>query len=744
MKHLKVIWLWSLALCLALALAACQGEDVGGSTSGGVGGSGTASDTVTITGKVVVNIEVQSAATTTVATPRYLLAIPANGDTEKVSLDSTGSFTVTLKKGTSYLLSILSDTSAFMANVEFGSGPQLVTGYVTTSPVDLGTITYTGQTKASAANDPMLSGTLRGGRNSNLMVDLDMDGVPDIARLVTSADVTIANGIANMVNDRQRPTTPSLRTSAISNDKIYLEWSPATDNVAVLNYRIYRNGALVTSSTQPYLYDMGLTAVTTYCYRVSAMDAAGNEGSQSTQSCSTTKDYPDSTAPSTPQGLTTTALSSTMVSLAWLASTDNQGIDFYRIYRDSSLLGTAEFTSYVDGTAPAGTNLCYRVSAVDREGNEGARSQASCVVTPFDNTGTQPQPPSRPTPPPTTGSTNTCDADTSAPSAIIAAATSGHDYPQTIFISWSGGTDVNFQQFSIYRAPYTTGTLVFDTLPIYQTTLTSYADNWLPPASAEMPADATTTPDPAYCYKVVSEDACGHTTTSNVDCAKPHPYYAPSLESCVRDYLNSLDPAFNVDEDEVTPAMLPGIQTLDCRTIDPPLPDPAVPDVTTLFNLGDLVNLEYLDISDNVGITDFSGVTNLKKLKELYMDDTEISGIEFLIGSTAPLERLSFQNCYVTDITMLRDFPTLLFLDFSNNLVSVVNDTSILPNTCYLPTSLQELYVASNLLSNIATFSTLTNLSIVDITGNCIADVSPVAGVPTVIGAAGQLPVCAP
>ena len=112
MKHLKVMWLWSLALCIALALVACQGENIGGSTSGDSGGSGTASNTVIIKGRVVVNIDVQAAATNTAATPGYLLAIPANGDSQKVSLDSTGSFTITVQDTTAPAIASVTPSTA--------------------------------------------------------------------------------------------------------------------------------------------------------------------------------------------------------------------------------------------------------------------------------------------------------------------------------------------------------------------------------------------------------------------------------------------------------------------------------------------------------------------------------------------------------------------------------------------------------------------------------------------------------
>jgi DNA-binding beta-propeller fold protein YncE/lysophospholipase L1-like esterase len=86
------------------------------------------------------------------------------------------------------------------------------------------------------------------------------------------------------------PTIPaSLTATAVSTSEIDLTWSVATDNVGVLGYKIYRNGALLTSVTTGNSYaDKGLTASTTYNYSVSAYDAAGNESAQSTPPVSAT------------------------------------------------------------------------------------------------------------------------------------------------------------------------------------------------------------------------------------------------------------------------------------------------------------------------------------------------------------------------------------------------------------------------------------------------------------------------
>ena len=81
----------------------------------------------------------------------------------------------------------------------------------------------------------------------------------------------------------------SLVASALSSTEISLSWNASTDNVGVTGYRVYRstNGStysLAGTSTTTGFADLGLTAGTTYWYRVTAVDAAGNESSPASAS----------------------------------------------------------------------------------------------------------------------------------------------------------------------------------------------------------------------------------------------------------------------------------------------------------------------------------------------------------------------------------------------------------------------------------------------------------------------------
>jgi fibronectin type III domain protein len=78
---------------------------------------------------------------------------------------------------------------------------------------------------------------------------------------------------------------------------------------------------------------------------------------------------PDTTAPSTPTGLATSAVGQSSATLSWTASTDNVGVTGYRMFLGGSLVTTAFSTSYVFGALSCGTAYTLGVAAVDAAGN---------------------------------------------------------------------------------------------------------------------------------------------------------------------------------------------------------------------------------------------------------------------------------------------------------------------------------------------------------------------------------------
>jgi hypothetical protein len=89
--------------------------------------------------------------------------------------------------------------------------------------------------------------------------------------------------------DSQAPTSPSsVRTVVKSASEVALSWAPATDNVGVTTYGIYKDGVFHASSRSTSVTLTGLASLAKHCFKVTALDAAGNESVTSLDSCAHT------------------------------------------------------------------------------------------------------------------------------------------------------------------------------------------------------------------------------------------------------------------------------------------------------------------------------------------------------------------------------------------------------------------------------------------------------------------------
>jgi len=82
--------------------------------------------------------------------------------------------------------------------------------------------------------------------------------------------------------DSSPPSVPvNLVANVISSSEIDLSWSPSTDNVAVVGYKVFRNNAQIATSPVPSFADLTAVPGILYTYTVAAFDAAGNVSAQS-------------------------------------------------------------------------------------------------------------------------------------------------------------------------------------------------------------------------------------------------------------------------------------------------------------------------------------------------------------------------------------------------------------------------------------------------------------------------------
>ena len=235
-----------------------------------------------------------------------------------------------------------------------------------------------------------------------------VDAVGNVSGTATTSITTTACA------DTTAPSSPTgLSTSSVGQTSTILSWTASTDNVGVTGYRLFQNGTQVGAAAGTSYSYTGLTCGTTYTLGVAAADAAGNTSAAATKSV-TTAACSDTTAPSAPTGLATSAVSQTGATLSWTASTDNVAVTGYRTFMDGSQDGTPASTSYGFTGLTCGTTYTLGVAAVDAAGN--ASSIATKSVT-----------------------TAACP-DTTAPSTPTGLATSA--VTQTgVTLSWTASTD---------------------------------------------------------------------------------------------------------------------------------------------------------------------------------------------------------------------------------------------------------------------------------------------------------------
>ncbi len=170
----------------------------------------------------------------------------------------------------------------------------------------------------------------------------------------------------------------------------------------------------------------------------------------------------DTQPPSTPTGLTATAVAYNKVSLSWNASTDNVGIAKYWVVRNGITIASSTTNSYTDTSVNASTTYNYQVIAADAAGNNSGSSNTATTTTP-------------------------AVPDTQAPTTptnLVAAAVS---YSQ-INLSWTTSTDnVGVTSYDVYR----------NNSKITTVSTTSFGDTGL--------AASTT-----YTYFVKARDAAGN------------------------------------------------------------------------------------------------------------------------------------------------------------------------------------------------------------------------------------------
>ncbi|MDR2793379.1 MAG: fibronectin type III domain-containing protein [Treponema sp.] len=230
-----------------------------------------------------------------------------------------------------------------------------------------------------------------------------------------------------------------LTATAVSSRSVTLSWSAVPGATKYFIYRSTSGSSVyypqVGSSTSTPYTDAGLSADTTYYYKVSASNSGG-EGYRSNYISAKTSVL---AVPTVPADVTAAAASSSSVTVRWSAVS---GADGYYIYRSTSSSGTYSqvgsptSTSYTDVELPANATYYYKVSAFNGDGT-GAQSSPVSATT-----------------------------STVAPTGITAAAASS----SSITVSWAAVSGAD--EYSIYRSTSSSGAYTY----IGFSSSTSYTD----------------------------------------------------------------------------------------------------------------------------------------------------------------------------------------------------------------------------------------------------------------------------
>ncbi|KNY26205.1 PKD domain containing protein [Pseudobacteroides cellulosolvens ATCC 35603 = DSM 2933] len=182
--------------------------------------------------------------------------------------------------------------------------------------------------------------------------------------------------------DTEKPSIPAnLRLVSKTGTTVTIAWDASTDNVAVGGYEILKDGVTAgTTGTTSYKFE-GLTTDTMYKFNIKAYDTSNNISGESAVFSVIPR------LPSEPSSLEVLEKPYSIV-LRW-SSSDND-IASYKVYKGSSAEGLSFWTncntSNIELTGlNGGTTVYFKVSSIDKWGNESTKSGAISGTTLVDS-----------------------------------------------------------------------------------------------------------------------------------------------------------------------------------------------------------------------------------------------------------------------------------------------------------------------------------------------------------------------
>ena len=179
--------------------------------------------------------------------------------------------------------------------------------------------------------------------------------------------------------DITSPKTPqNLRIESYTSSSVTLKWTSVNDETGSVKYEIYLDNSLL-GVTADTVYTVSNIISGDHKLNIRAIDETGNASN-----FSGSVNY-DNLPPTVPMSLQFDKVTMKTVEITWDASTDNNAVSGYEIYRDGKCIGKSTITKFVDTTLEPGTKYQYYVKAYDKSKNFSDKSKTIVVETPEDS-----------------------------------------------------------------------------------------------------------------------------------------------------------------------------------------------------------------------------------------------------------------------------------------------------------------------------------------------------------------------
>ena len=187
--------------------------------------------------------------------------------------------------------------------------------------------------------------------------------------------------ITNLTSDTTPPSIISdLSAASVAETTLTLNWTAATDNVAVTDYGVFKDGSLESLTANANTYEVtGLTPGNSYNFTVYSIDAANNLSLVSNTLNETTIDV---TAPTAISDLSSASVTETTLTLNWTVATDNVAVTDYEVFQDAVSIGLTGGPNTLDVTGlTLGNTYAFTVFAKDAAGNTSLVSNTHNIST---------------------------------------------------------------------------------------------------------------------------------------------------------------------------------------------------------------------------------------------------------------------------------------------------------------------------------------------------------------------------